>query len=136
FLGLGPGPAREMMRHALPAWQSARARGDAAGGEAGRALMASARRWPDVAAGFEAIDRAWPRAEPVRAAAKSINHALRDARLPYFVDVQLVEAEPIALSYELCARAPWRIGARSVDVLRLRRLDDLNIEMGMFGATD
>src|SRR5216110_2623565 len=73
YVRLRPDPAREMMRHALPAWQSARARGEAAGGEAGRALLASARQWPDVAAGFEAIDRAWPRAEPVRAAAKSIN---------------------------------------------------------------
>ena len=31
---------------------------------------------------------------------------------------------------------PWRIGARTVDVLRLRRLDELNIELGMYGATD
>jgi hypothetical protein len=133
---LRPDPAREMMRKALPDWQSARTHDEPAGGEAARALIASARPWPDVAAAFEAMDGAWPGPEPVRAAAKTVNRALGAARLPYFVDVQQVGRQPIALSYELLARVPWRIGARTVDVLRLRRLDALNIEMGMFGATD
>jgi hypothetical protein len=133
---LRPDPAREMMRKALPAWQSARTHDQAAGGAAARTLLASARSWPDVAAGFDAMDRTWPGTEPVRAAAKTVNRALAAARLPYFVDIQLIDREPIALSYELVARVPWRIGARTVDVLRLRRLDALNIEMGMYGATD
>ena len=72
----------------------------------------------------------------MRAAAKSVNRALATARLPYFVDIQRVGSQPIALSYELVTRVPWRIGARTVDVLRLRRLDALNIELGMYGATD
>jgi hypothetical protein len=133
---LRPDPAREMMTSEVPAWQTARFRGQAAAGRTAQALFARARRWPDVAAGFQAMDRAWPGVEPVRAAAKSVNRALAAARLPYFVDVQQVGADPIALSYELIARVPWRIGARTVDVLRLRRLDALNIEMGMYGATD
>jgi hypothetical protein len=133
---LRPDPAREMMARALPAWQAARARLRKPGGAASRTLVASARRWPEVAAGFEAMDRAWPQEADVRAAAKTVNRALASARLPYFVDIQQVGAEPIALSYELSARVPWRIGARTVDVLRLRRLDRLNIEMGMYGVTD
>ena len=124
------------MRKALPAWQSARTHAGQAGGEASRALLASARRWPEVAAGFDAMDRAWPNDAEVRAAGKSVNRALATARLPYFVDIQRVGSQPIALSYELVARVPWRIGARTVDVLRLRRLDTLNIELGMYGATD
>ena len=133
---LRPDPAREMMRKALPAWQAARSHAESAGGAAARELVASARRWPDVGAGFEALDRAWPQHEPVRAAVKSINRALATARLPYFVDVQRVGEQPVALSYDLIARVPWRIGARTVDVLRLRRLDTLNIELALFGATD
>ena len=133
---LRPDPAREMMRKALPAWQSARTHAGQAGGEASRELLASARRWPEVAAGFDAMDRAWPKDAEVRAAGKSVNRALATARLPYFVDIQRVGSQPIALSYELVTRVPWRIGARTVDVLRLRRLDELNIELGMYGATD
>jgi len=129
-------PAREMMRKALPAWQSARTHKVQPGGKSARELLASARRWPDVAAGFAALDRDWPKETEVRAAAKSVNRALAAARLPYFVDIQHVGVQPIALSYELVTRAPWRIGARTVDVLRLRRLDTLNIELGMYGATD
>src|SRR6185503_867489 len=117
-----PDPAREMMRKALPDWQAARSRGESAGGPGGRALVASARRWPDVAAGFDALDHAWPREDQVRAAVKAINRALAAARLPYFVDAQRIGEQPIALSYDLVARVPWRIGARTVDVLRLRRL--------------
>jgi hypothetical protein len=133
---LRPDPAREMMRKALPAWQAARARVGKPGGAAARTLLASARRWPEIAAGFEAMDRAWPQEADVRAAAKTVNRALASARLPYFVDIQHVGDQPIALSYELAARVPWRIGARTVEVLRLRRLDRLNIEMGMYGVTD
>ena len=133
---LRPDPAREMIAKRLPAWQAARAQGDAAGGEAAQALSAAAHRWPAVAAAFDAMDRAWPEMEPVRGAAKAANGALAAAGLPYFVDVQRVGGRPIALSYELVARVPWRIGARTVDVLRLRRLDALNIELGLYGATD
>src|SRR6185312_13939834 len=64
------------------------------------------------------------------------NRALAASLLPYFVDIQRVGSQPIALSYELVTRVPWRIGARTVDVLRLRRVDTLNIELGLYGATD
>jgi len=131
-----PDPAREMMRKTLPAWQSARTHDEPAGGDASRALIGGARSWPEVAAAFETMDRAWPKEGEVRAAARAVNRALAAARLPYFVDVQRVGQQPIALSYELVARVPWRIGARTLDVLRLRRLDTLNIELGLYGATD
>ena len=131
-----PDPARDMMRKTLPAWQTARTHNGPAGGDASRALFASARPWPDVATAFEAMDHAWPDNTEVRGAARTVNRALAAARLPYFVDIQRVGEQPIALSYELVKRVPWRIGARTVDVLRLRRLDTLNIELGLYGATD
>ena len=40
----------------------------------------------------------------MRAAVKAVNRALSAARLPYFVDVQQVGEQPIALSYELVAQ--------------------------------
>ena len=133
---LRPDPAREMMRKALPGWQVARSREGQPGGEAARALLASAGRWPEVAAGFDEMDRAYPKEAEVRAAAGAVNRALAKAGLPYFVDIQRAGSQPVALSYELVTRVPWRIGARTVDVMRLRRLDTLNVEMGMYGITD
>lgn len=133
---LRPDPARELMQKTLPAWVVARTHAQDAGGPASRRLVADARRWPDVAAGFEAMDRAFPDDKSTRAAVKTVNRALAAARLPYFVDMLKVNEQPIALSYDLVARVPWRIGARTVDVLRLRRLDTLNIELGLYGATD
>src|SRR5688572_7903828 len=119
FVKLRPDPARDLFAGSLPAWQSARSRGGAAGGDAGRALLAAARPWPDVAAALSTLDRAWPDAEQCRAAAKTANRALAAARLPYFVDVQRVGPTPVALSYQLVTSVPWRIGERAVDVLRL-----------------
>ena len=129
-------PALEMMRKA-PARLAggARARGGRGGrrgaGAAGeRAPLARRRRRLRGDGSRLAADGAGARR------GKSVNRALAAARLPYFVDVQRVNGQPIALSYELVARVPWRIGARTVDVLRLRRLDTLNIELGLYGATD
>jgi hypothetical protein len=114
----------------------ARSSVERAGGPTSRTLVASARRWPAVAAAFEAMDQAWPEDKPMRAAVKTANRALAAAQLPYFIDLQRVNELPIALSYELVTRVPWRIGTRTVDVLRLRRLDSLNIELGLYGQTD
>ena len=129
-------PAGEMMRATLPAWVVARSRVERAGGPTSRQLVASARRWPAVAAAFEAMDQAWPVEKPMRDAVKTANRALAAAQLPYFIDLQRVNDLPIALSYELVNRVPWRIGTKTVDVLRLRRLDSLNIELGLYGQTD
>jgi len=136
FVKLRPDPARELFAGSLPAWQAARSRGGKADGDAARALVAAAQRWPDVAAALTTLDSAWPDAEQCRAAAKTANRALAAARLPYFVDVQRVGQTPVALSYQLITSVPWRVGDRSVDVLRLRRLDTLNVELAMYGATE
>jgi hypothetical protein len=136
FLKLRTDPVREMIAKALPAWQSERSRGGGAGGEAARDLVARATRWPELAAAFTTLDEVWPDADQFRDAAKTANRALAAAALPYFVDVQRVGRTPVALSYELVTRVAWRIGERTVDVLRLRRLDALNVELAMYGATD
>lgn len=134
---LPPDPARELFRVKLPAWQTERARAwSIANGPAALALLHAARPWPAVAETLRAIDGSWPDDEKVRAAATSANQALRSAGLSYFLDVQTVKEQPIVLSHELRARVSWRIGARSVEVLRLRRLDTMNVELALFGETD
>lgn len=132
-----PDPALELMRAALPAWQAARARrGSAASGRAARDLVAGAGRWPALASAFETLDRVWPDETAVAAAVKSINRALADAGLRYFTGAEMVADRPFVLSYTLAGRVPWRIGARTVDVLRLRRLDTFNIEFTFEGFTE
>jgi hypothetical protein len=131
-----PDPARELMRVALPRWQAARARaGSAAGAPEAAALVEAARPWPAVASALDALDRAWPSEPGARAAARSVNAALADARLPYFTDVWALPEGPILLSYDLYGHVPWRVGARAVDVVRVRRLDTLNIQLGLLGVT-
>ncbi len=130
-----PDPALTLMRKTLPRWQLARA--DRSGRPAGPGsdLVAGARRWPALAAAFEALDRTWPEEAPVRAAAASANRALADAGLPYFASVWMVNDRPYVLSHALVARVAWHIGARPIDVLRLRRLDDIGIDFAFDGVT-
>jgi hypothetical protein len=123
------------MSTTLPRWQFDRNR--APGGPAGPkgVLVIGARRWPALATAFEALDRAWPEEAPVRAATVSVNRALADAGLPYFASVWMVYDKPYVLSHEVVARVPWRIGARTIDVLRLRRLDSIGIDFAFDGVT-
>jgi len=130
-------PARELFRVTLPAWQTARVRPwSTAGGPAALELLHAAHAWPSLAEALHGLDEAWPDDAKVRAAVKTANQVLRADDLPYFLDVQTIKDQPIVLSYELRARVPWRIGARSVEVLRLRRLDTMNVELALFGETD
>jgi hypothetical protein len=129
-------PARHLIAKVLPAWEAVRGRsGTYAGGPWGRDLVAGARRWPAVATALETLDRVWPEEAPVRDAVRGLNGALAGAALPYAIDVWMVNGRPILLTHTLLARVPWRIGDRTVDVLRLRRLDELNVELGLLGAT-
>jgi hypothetical protein len=123
-----PDPALTLMRTTLPEWQLARARPFSHPSGPTGALVGGARRWPALAAAFEALDRDWPEETSVRAAAASVNRALADAGMPYFASVWMVNDQPYVLSHLLVARVPWHIGARAIDVLRLRRLDDIGID--------
>jgi hypothetical protein len=128
-------PARELLRTALPTWETLRARGDD-GGTAIAALLDGARPWPTLAGPLEALDRAWPDEPALRDASRSLNRTLTEVGLPYFTDVWRVGEQPLVLTYELAARVPWRVGARTVEVVRLRRLDTLNVEFGLLGSTE
>lgn len=133
--GPAPDPALELMSTALPRWALARnqSRSQPAGPK--DVLVIGARRWPALATALEALERAWPEEAPVRAATASVNRALADAGLPYFASVWMVYDKPYVLSHALAARVPWHVGARTIDVLRLRRLDDVGIDFAFDGVT-
>ena len=89
-----------------------------------------------MAEALRGLDAVWPDDDKVRAAVKAANQMLRSAELPYFLEVQTIKDQPIVLSYQLMSRVPWRIGERSVEVLRVRRLDTMNVELALFGETE
>lgn len=129
-------PLRELFAEAIPAWQVARTRPDgAARAEPARRMeRLAARRLPALVGLFDRLDGEWPDDAKVRAVASEINAALRAREVPYHLDVQPIREQPIVLTYERQAVVPWRLPeGRAVDVVRIRRLDHLNIEMGLYG---
>ena len=133
-----PEPVVTLMKTRLSAWQTERGQPDSpAGGPAALELFAAARRWPAVARSFETLDRVWPDEPAVRVAVQSVNQALLGAGLPYLVETWPGPGDcPLVLSHQIIARVPWRIGQRTVEVLRLRRVDTLNVDFAMAGVTD
>lgn len=119
---------RALFRKQLPAWVVARSRGQGAD-EALDACVTSAGAWPAVASALRALPGAWSDAEQLRAATKQLNTATREAGLAFWVDPQFPGGKPVLTTWEVLKRAPW--GA--VEVLHVRRLDTLNLELGLLG---
>ncbi|MGI5862220.1 MAG: hypothetical protein ACOX6T_09200 [Myxococcales bacterium] len=128
-----PEPAEELFRVALPGWIVERARDSIEVDKAAAELFAKADRWPKLRQRLEAIDAVWPEVEPVEAASAALNQTARESGLAYWVDVQVVRKQPILMTYRILGRARWAAGDASVEVLRVKRLDNLNIEMGLGG---
>ena len=129
-----PAPARTLFQETLPGWQVARFRAGSAA-DAATAVQREAQAWPALAAALARLDQAWPDEAAVRDAAEGANRAALSSGLPYFLDVQHVREQPIVLTYEVVSRRSWRAGAQQVTVLRVRRLDKLNVELAMLGET-
>ena len=133
-----PDPLVTLMRERLADWQSSRVPPDSvAGGPAARQLVSAARGWPRVAQALEALDRVWPDEPALRVAATAVNDALAGAALPYMIGVWPGPGDrPLILSHRIVERVPWRIAGRTVEVLRLRRVDSLYVDFAMSGVTD
>lgn len=130
-------PVRVLFEETIPRWQLSRLRPEGkANGDALSELLKQTAAWPSVAAQISRLDAAWPDEAGVREATTALNGALRDVGLRYFLDQQRIQEHPMLLTYEVAARVPWQAGASKVEVQRLRRLDHLNIEMGMLGETE
>lgn len=131
--------AQQLFARTLPHWQVVRAQALARGGTPATdtaELSTAAQRWPGVAQALARLTAAWPDEASTRAAVADLNAGLHAAALPYFADVQMVQGRPMVLTYTVEARVPWAAGEGRVQVLRLRRLDRLNIEMAMLGETE
>ena len=131
-----PSRAFVLFHDAIPDWVVHRSRSPSAPVPAvTEKLRAAAAKWPEVAAALLRVDAAYPDADAVEREVQAVNAAAQAAQLPYFVDVQRIRDRPVLLTYEAAGRFEWRAGDRKTTALRLRRLDRLNVEMGLFGET-
>jgi hypothetical protein len=129
-------PAKHFVQDLLPRWETQRAQlGSEPGDEAARQLAEAGRAWPGVAEATLALDRAWPDDVGVRASVKTLDAALAAAKLPYLIDVWPTGRGPVLLTHALEGGASWRVGAKTFEVRRLRRLDHLNVVLGLYGVT-
>jgi len=126
-------PERTLFRSQLPAWSIARSRSE---GPAELATcLETAKPWPAVAAAIEKLPDAWNDKDEMKAAVRAINEAARGAGLKYWVDPQFLRNGPIFTTYDVLGRAQWKggPGSATVEVLHVRRLDTVNIELGVLG---
>ncbi|HEY3448428.1 MAG TPA: hypothetical protein VGK67_18880 [Myxococcales bacterium] len=127
-----PPPERLLFERKIPGWATARARKDLHFVEM-EAAKDLARPWPGIVEALSAIDQAWPGEEKTKAAVAKLNEAARAAGLAYWVDVVAYRDLPYLLTYEVLARSTWQLEGATKRLLRVRRLDHVNIEMGYLG---
>lgn len=127
-------PARVLFRQAIPEYALSRSRRSGGDGKRERdALFAAAARVPVLAPSLEALVAAWPDERGVKDAVADLDDRARQAALPYWIDAQSWNGFPLLLSYDLAGLSRWSTSERAVEVLRVRRLDAVNVEMGLLG---
>ncbi|MBL8916304.1 MAG: hypothetical protein JNM17_36725 [Archangium sp.] len=128
-------PGRALFRKQLPGWVVARSRGEAPGDVAFEAMLTGAEPWPSVKAALEELGPAWPDEDRLKVAARDVNVALRDAGLDYWVDPMFPGRRPVLTTYEVLSRAVWTAedSGVSTEAIHVRRLDRLNLELGLLG---
>ena len=126
-------PERLLFRKQLPAWVAARDRSELGATPYLETCLATAQPWPGVAAALEKLPGAWTSEEELRAATKELNDALHAASLDSWVDPQFINRRPILTTYDILGRATWRTDTASTEALHVRRLDTLNLGLGMLG---
>jgi hypothetical protein len=126
-------PQRFLFRKQLPTWSAARDRSELAAAPYFESCLAAAQPWPGVATALEKIPPAWGSKTELRAATKELNEALHQASLDFWVDPQFFYGRPILTTYEILSRSTWRTDTASTEALHVRRLDTLNLGLGMLG---
>ena len=116
----------------IPSWQIFRYQ-EPRGSDspAARAMLRAARVWPPLAEELRRLDQSYP--DDVPPAVARANLAARAASVPYWLEIQTVKGRPVLLSHRVERIRHWRSGDRQIEVLHLRRQDNLNIEMGLVG---
>lgn len=125
-------PHRLLFRKLIPAWVVARSRGEG-DTEALAACLETAKAWPELGPALSALPEAWSDATKLRAATKQLNEAAHRAGLAYWVDPQFPGGKPVLTTYDVLSRSKWKSETTRTEVLHVRRLDTLNLELGLLG---
>jgi hypothetical protein len=126
-------PQRTLFRKQLPGWVAARSRNDSKATELLAACVTTAQPWPAVATALAALDAAWDSEPELRRSTKELNQALHAAALDFWVDPQFPNNRPILTTYEILARSTWTSESSRTETLHVRRLDTLNLALGLLG---
>lgn len=130
-------PERTLFRKQLVTWVIAQARHDLSAPDALATCVTAAQPWPEVAKAIEALPAAWNDRDALHAATKNLNRAARASGLAFWVDPQFPDGNPILTTYEVLRRSTWVIEAELppnvVEVIQVRRLDTLNLVLGLLG---
>ncbi|MFT3711983.1 MAG: hypothetical protein QM817_30445 [Archangium sp.] len=127
-------PERYLFRKLIPNWVVARSRSP--GVESFEALQKAAAPWPQVKEAIDELEPAWPEEERIKTACRDLNAAARDAGLEFWVDPMFVSRnKPILTTYEVLERVKWSTvdGGVTTEAIHVRRLDRLNLELGLLG---
>jgi hypothetical protein len=126
-------PQRVLFRKLLVDWVIARARGEPSV-PALDACVNAAQPWPEVAKALSALDPAWTDREALKTATKELNRATHAAGLEFWVDPQFPNGKPLLTTYEVLSRANWKgDGDAKTEAIHVRRLDTINLELGLLG---
>ncbi len=88
---------------------------------------------PALAEHVLAVGAAYPDRAAVTAAAAALDQALATAGVPVLIDVQPWQDTTLLLAYEVVAKHRWRMGDKTLPVVRVHRLDHTNIEPAWLG---
>lgn len=125
---------RRLMRVELPRWVAARSNHqDEKAAEAMAVCQGTAKKWPEVAQAIAALDGAFDDEAALDTASHALNEALARAQLAYWTDPQWLGKRALLTTYDLLSRAPWKSADAKVEALHVRRLDGLNLELGLLG---
>lgn len=130
-------PERALFARVLPKWSLDKLnhRDDAL---RRRTMLEAAAPWPAVQARLAEVAAAYGAARPeFKASVAALNASVRDAGLPFWVDAPFVGGKQWVLTYDELGRHGWSLaGGVAVEVLRVRRLDRVNLEMHFLGHAD
>ncbi|MGV3621865.1 MAG: hypothetical protein ACO1OB_13660 [Archangium sp.] len=129
-------PARLLFRQVFPDWQVARSRGEAP--KQFETLQLAADSWPSLKPAFDDLEAAWPEREAVTTASYRLNDLARDAGLDFWVDPMFVGRATVITTYEILERVNWSVVSDggipdTIEALHVRRLDGINLEVGLLG---
>lgn len=129
FRATGPDADTVFFADTLPRWWIARAKDEPPRVDALAHLPRS-----ELKPVLESIDGLFggdPKAVAVESA--TLNQALEEAKLPFWVDVVVRGRFPVVMTYAVHTRDRWRVGEAETDVLHVSRLDRTNVVTAFTG---